>query len=113
MNAALRRWRVVGIGTAVISVISMLATASAREPVSARGAVVPDRTILLLQQELQGLSDRPSDAVVYGGSRETELLRQIAAATRASAQAQIELLRQQNEIIRLLGDLAQRRAPAR
>jgi hypothetical protein len=70
--------------------------------------VVPERTILLLQQELAGLTGPTPDVVVYGGSREAELLRQIATATRASAQAQIELLRQQNEIIRLLESLMQR-----
>jgi hypothetical protein len=71
--------------------------------------VVPERTILLLQQEVAGLSRAAPDVMVYGGSREAELLRQIASATRAGAQAQIELLRQQNEIIRLLEELARRR----
>jgi hypothetical protein len=40
------------------------------------------------------------------------LLRQIAEASRTSAQAQVELLRQQQEIIRLLDELV-RRQPSR
>jgi hypothetical protein len=95
-----------------VALALLAAVATAAERPGARTAVVPERTILLLQQELAGLTAQSPDAVVYGGSRDMELLRQIAAATRASAQAQIELLRQQNEIIRLLEELG-RRGPAR
>jgi len=69
---------------------------------------VPERTIFFVQQGLAGLTGSSPDAVVYGGSREVELLRQIIVATPAGAQAQIELLRQQNEILRLLEELARR-----
>ncbi len=75
--------------------------------------IVPDRTILLLEQDLLTPAPPAGDAVTYGGSAETDLLRQIAAATRASARGQIELLRQQNEIIRLLEELTRQRGPAR
>jgi hypothetical protein len=87
--------------------------AAGSERPGGRVVVVPERTILLLQQELAGLTRPSPDAVLYGGSREAELLRQIASATRASAQAQIEFLRQQNEIIRLLEELTRRREPQR
>ncbi len=102
------RWRRKLVGIITASLLPVMALAAGSDRLRSRGAVVPDRTILLLQQELSGLTPPQSDAVVYGGSREAELLRQIAAATRAGAQAQIELLRQQNEMIRLLEELAQR-----
>lgn len=111
MKGGVWRRRVFGIGATFLLPVMALAAGSSHSRTST--AVVPERTILLLQQELAGLTGPSTDAVVYGGSREAELLRQIAAATRASAQAQIELLRQQNEIIRLLGELARRREPAR
>lgn len=74
---------------------------------------VPDRTLLLLEQDITDITRGPSDSVVYGGARDLELLQQIAAATRASARAQLELLRQQNEIIRLLEALRQGPGPKR
>jgi len=54
-----------------------------------------------------------SDAVLYGRAAEADWLRQIAVATRASAQAQVEMLRQQNDIIRLLEQLQRGRETAR
>jgi hypothetical protein len=64
--------------------------------------VVPDGTILLLEQDLGALTATRQDAALYGRAADAEWLRLIAAATRAGAQAQVEMLRQQNEIIRLL-----------
>ena len=107
-----RGWsRIIGFGLlCLLPVAAMAAGASRPQP---RPRAVPDQTILLLEQEVSGLTQQPPDTVVYGGSREAELLRRIAAATRTSAQAQVELLRQQNEIIRLLEELTRARPAAR
>jgi len=64
------------------------------------------------QQRVDQFTDPSSEAVTYGGHRDVDLLRQIAEASRTSAQAQVELLRQQQEIIRLLDELV-RRQPSR
>jgi hypothetical protein len=105
------RWREVVVGVGFLLPVTALAAGSGHP--GPKPEVVPDRTILLLQQDVTGLTTSSPDTVVYGGSREAELLRQIAAATRASAQAQIELLRQQNEIIRLLGELTRQQGATR
>jgi len=104
-----RWWRAVAV--ALAACVPALPGGAEGPPAPAR--VIPDRTILLLQQEITQITRGQSDAVVYGGARDLELLQQIAAATRTSAQAQIELLRQQNEIIRLLEALGQGPRPTR
>ncbi len=95
----------------VAMLVPVTALAAGTERTLPSRAVVPDRTILLLQQDLSALTSQ--DVVRYGSAEQGELLRQIAVATRASAQAQVEMLRQQNEIIRLLDRLAQAREAGR
>jgi hypothetical protein len=73
---------------------------------------VPERTVLWLQQEISDLTAAP-EVVRYGTAKDAELLRQIAVATRTGAQAQVELLGQQSEIIRLLEQLTRGRETAR
>jgi ABC-type cobalamin/Fe3+-siderophores transport system ATPase subunit len=72
-----------------------------------------DKTILLLQQDINSLTIGASDAVLYGRAADADWLRQIAVATRASVQAQVEMLRQQHEIIRLLEQLQRGRETTR
>jgi hypothetical protein len=105
-------WRAVILGALLVPV-GVLAAGSER-PVQRREGV-PANTIILLQQEISGITTGSQDAVVYGSAREREvdLLRQIAAATKAGAQVQLELLRQQNEIIRLLEQLGRGRGDGR
>jgi hypothetical protein len=88
----------------------MAASPPGRAP--SRRDIVPERTILWLQQEISDLTAAP-DAVRYGTAKDAELLRQIAVATRTGAQAQVELLKQQSEIIRLLEQLTRGREMAR
>jgi len=47
-------------------------------------------------------------AAAYGGSRGADRSHQMAAATRADAEIQFELMRQQDEIIRLLEAVGRR-----
>lgn len=58
-------------------------------------------------------SGGPAHAVAAGGGQEAALLRQIAAAAHASAQAQLEAVRQQGEILRLLEAMARGRREVR
>ena len=111
--AARAGWRRVVIVGALLAPVGALAAGSERP--APRRQAVPANTILLLQQEISGITAGPQDAVVYGGAREREadLLRQIAAATKAGAQVQLEMLRQQNEIIRLLEQLGRGRGDGR
>jgi hypothetical protein len=90
-----------------------VALAAGPERSAARRDIVPDGRILVLQQEISDLTTAAPDAVRYGSAKDADWLRQIAVATRASAQAQVELLRQQNEIIRLLEQLTRGRETAR
>jgi hypothetical protein len=108
-----RRW--VWCSMSVCGLLLALGAAPAAGPERSapRRDIVPDGRILLLQQEISDLTTAPPDAVRYGSAKDAEWLRQIAAATRASAQAQVELLRQQNEIIRLLEQLTRGRETAR
>lgn len=112
-RAARAGWRRAVILGALLVPVGALAAGSER-PVPRR-EWVPAHTIILLQQEISGITAGSQDAVVYGSAREREvdLLRQIAAATKAGAQVQLELLRQQNEIIRLLEQLDRRRGDGR
>jgi len=103
-----RSWPWRALATTLALLLPMLALAAGSGHSRAQGRGVPERTIFFVQQGLAGLTGSSPDAVVYGGSREVELLRQIIVATPAGAQAQIELLRQQNEILRLLEELARR-----
>jgi hypothetical protein len=98
---------------ALLMPVGVLAAGS-EHPVQRREGVSAN-TILLLQQDISGITVGSQDAVVYGSGREreAELLRQIAVATKVGAQVQLELLRQQNEIIRLLGQLSRGRGDGR
>jgi hypothetical protein len=104
-------WTLLGRGLPLLLPILLLLPAAGRP--EAGGAARPNQTILLLQQRIDQFTDPPSDVVTYGGPRDLELLRQIAEASRTSAQAQVELLRQQQEIIRLLDELVRRQPPRR
>ena len=105
-----RGWRALaGAGALLLPILLLLPASGAPET---RGPVPPNSTILLLQQRVDQFTDPSSEAVTYGGHRDVDLLRQIAEASRTSAQAQVELLRQQQEIIRLLDELV-RRQPSR
>jgi hypothetical protein len=97
----------------VAASIFAAAMAAGSERPTTRRDVVPERTILLLQQDINALTSGAPDATLYGTAKDADLLRQIAVATRASAQAQLELLRQQNEIIRLLEQLQRGREAVR
>jgi hypothetical protein len=99
-------------GRRALPLLALLAVLPASAGPEAGSGARPNQTILLLEQRIDQLVNPSSDAVTYGGSRDLELLRQIAEASRTSAQAQVELLRQQQEIIRLLDELV-RRQPAR
>jgi len=103
-------WTSAGRGVLLLLPILLLLPASGGPEAGAPAR--PNQAILLLEQRIDQLTDPPSDVVTYGGPRDLELLRQIAEASRTSAQAQVELLRQQQEIIRLLDELV-RRQPAR
>jgi hypothetical protein len=106
-----RHWRRrIGVLALLLVPVGALAAASGAP---LRPAGVSEQRILLLQQDVQAILGGAPDAVVYGGGREAEYLRQIAAATRATAQTQVEILRQQNEIIRLLELLQRPRDPGR
>ncbi len=107
-----RRWVWCSVSLGGLVLLLGGAMAAGPERASSRRDIVPERTILLLQQEIADLTAAP-DAVRYGSAKDAELLRQIAVATRTSAQAQLELLRQQSEIIRLLEQLARGREMAR
>ncbi|MBI3393620.1 MAG: hypothetical protein HY039_10585 [Nitrospirae bacterium] len=74
-------------------------------------AVVPDRTIILLTEELDRLwtqgqqaENGPEAEEVLSTSR-SDLLRQIAAASRTQAKLQLLIIKQNNEIIRQLEEL--------
>jgi hypothetical protein len=103
------RWRV-GLFALLLVPAGALAASSGPPPRPAGGS---EQRLLLLQQDVQAILGAAPDAVTYGGGREAEYLRQIAAATRAAAQTQIEILRQQHEILRLLESLQPRREPGR
>ncbi len=100
------------LSCAMLCAVPMAALAAGSSRPSPRPRVLPEQTFLQLELDVNSLTEQNPDAVTYGGSRDTDLLRQIAAATRASARAQVELLRQQNEVIRLLEELA-RRSPSK
>ena len=104
-------WASAGRG-ALLPLTVLVLLPSSGGPEAGGGAGRPNQTILLLQQRIDQLTDPSSDVVTYGGARDLDLLRQIAESSRTSAQAQVELLRQQQEIIRLLDELV-RRQPAR
>jgi len=104
-------WTSAGWGAVLLLPILVLLPSSGG-PEAGGAAPRPNQTILLLEQRIDQLPDPSSDVVTYGGRRDLDLLRQIAESSRASAQAQVELLRQQQEIIRLLDELV-RRQPAR
>jgi hypothetical protein len=107
------RWAWCSISVCGLIVVLGAALAAGPERSAPRRDIVPDGRILLLQQEISDLTAGAADAVRYGSAKDAEWLRQIAAATRASAQAQVELLRQQNEIIRLLEQLTRGRETTR
>ena len=82
-------------GPAALLLLPILLLLPASGGSEAGGAARPNQTILLLEQRIDQLTDPSSEVVTYGGARDLELLRQIAEASRTSAQAQVELLRQQ------------------
>jgi hypothetical protein len=93
-------------------ILGAVVTAAERGALSGRA---PRRPVLLqLEQDVSALTGGAADpeVVTYGGAQESALLRQIAAATRATAQGQLECVRQQEEIIRLLEILARGRKEA-
>jgi hypothetical protein len=105
-------WRALILGALLVPV-GVLAAGSER-PAQWRDGI-PANTLILLQHEGSGIAAGSQGAVVYGSVKERggDLLRQIAAATNAGAQWQLELLRQQNEIIRLLAHLGRGRGDGR
>jgi hypothetical protein len=111
MKQSQRRRIRIALLVALLTPIAVLAAGAGHPP--ARRPVVPEGIILLLQQDLTAITGAAPDAILYGAARDADLLRQIALATRTSAQAQVELIRQQNEIIRLLEQLARGREAAR
>ncbi len=105
------RWLRTLLLTILVIPVGALAAGAQRVP-PPRG-FVPNEAIILLQQDVNTLGAPGQDAVRYGSAEQADLLRQIALATRATAQAQVEMLRQQNEIIRLLDRLTQLREAGR
>lgn len=82
-------------------------------PVAVKGvpAVVPEKTILLLTEELDRLwtqarqAEKGVEAEEVLTTSRSDLLRQIAALSRAQAQLQLLIVKQNNEIIRQLEEL--------
>lgn len=83
-------------------------------PVAVKGgapAVVPDKTILLLTEELDRLwtqgqhAEKGSEAEEVLTTSRSDLLRQIAIASRTQAKLQLLIIKQNNEIIRQLEEL--------
>ncbi len=102
----------VALVTALAAPVAALAGAQRTPPPPPPG-FVPNQAIIYLQQDVNSLGTPGQDAVRYGSAEQADLLRQIALATRATAHAQVEMLRQQNEIIRLLDRLTQLREAGR
>jgi hypothetical protein len=110
MKMATWGWRAVLVGMVLLT-LGAAVTAAERTSLAGRPARRP--VLLQLEQDISALTTAaPADAVAYGGAQDVALLRQIAAATRASAQAQLECIRQQDEIVRLLEIVAHGRKEA-
>jgi hypothetical protein len=110
MRTATWGWWVALVGIILLT-LGAAVTAAERGSLAGRPARRP--VLLQLEQDVSTLTTAASpDAVTYGGAQDTALLRQIAAATRASAQAQVECVRQTDEVIRLLEILTRGRKEA-
>ncbi len=89
------------------------APAWAAGPVAVKGgpAVVPEKTILLLTEELDRLwtqwqqAEKGSEAEEVLTTSRSDILRQIATASRTQAKLQLLIIKQNNEIIRQLEEL--------
>ena len=80
-------------------------------PLRGAPAVVPDKTILLLTEELDRLwtqgqhAEKGSEAEEVLTTSRSDLFRQIAIASRTQAKLQLLIIKQNNEIIRQLEEL--------